>query len=185
MNKNKALFLDRDGTINFDSNYVFNPDVLSLLDGAAKAISIARDSGFKIIIVTNQSCVGRGYATIDQVNATNEKLESLLLEENPGAIIDLTLVAPDHPDKAGPRRKPKPGMIYEAVEKFNLDISQCWIIGDKINDPMTGIEAGIPKSQCLKVFRNRKHDVSPKEEGLDFQILLGLKEAVEHVINNS
>lgn len=157
---NKAVFLDRDGTINFDSDHVFDPDKVILLPGASESLKILRENGFKIIIVTNQSCIARGYASYDDVNKTHQKLRQLLLEQSKDAIIDLIQVAPDHPNTPTERRKPSAGMLLEAAENLNLDLNKCWIIGDKLSDPEAGIAAGLPKENCLLLKPNQNKNIS-------------------------
>ncbi len=180
----KAVFLDRDGTINFDSDHVFDPEKLFLLPGAADAISLARSSGYLIVLVTNQSCIGRGYATYHQVNATHQKLRQLLLSESPRTLIDLILVAPDHPDSASQRRKPSPGMLLEAAENLNLDLNQCWIIGDKPSDPQAGEAAGIPKDQCLLLHPNQVSPPKDSPKNTNYKIFPNILEAVSYLTGN-
>lgn len=154
----KCVFLDRDGTINFDYSHVFDPDRLALLPHVARAISKFNQNNFKVIIITNQSCLGRGLATWDQVDATNQKLLTLLLKEEQDAHIHKIYICPDHPDRKTNRRKPQPGMIMEAVKEFDIDLNKSWIIGDKPSDPECGLNAGIPQNHCLLVRPNQTED---------------------------
>jgi D-glycero-D-manno-heptose 1,7-bisphosphate phosphatase len=184
--KNKALFLDRDGTINFDSNHAFDSEVLFLLEGASEAIALAQDAGYRIVVVTNQSCIGRGYATYQQVMATHRKMRELLLSEYQTAKIDLILTAPDHPDIPGSRRKPAPGMLHEAAENLSLDLSSSWIIGDKITDPQAGESAGIPVSQCLLVLPNgieSESEEATTAESHKYSRFIDLLRAVQYILS--
>jgi D-glycero-D-manno-heptose 1,7-bisphosphate phosphatase len=181
---NKAVFLDRDGTINFDYSHVFDPERIQILDGVSESIESFQKAGYLVIIITNQSCLGRGMATNEQVRKTNEKILDLLIAENKNAKIDSILIAPDHPDKPTERRKPNPGMLFEAKSEFNIDLSKSWVIGDKETDPLTGVNAGISKTQCLLVHCNQTLD-DPKLAGSNFQKFQNLKEASKFVLTNA
>jgi histidinol-phosphate phosphatase family protein len=140
--KNRAVFLDRDGTINIDTNYVKNEEELILYPFAAKAIKMLNNTGYLVIIVTNQSGISRGYLNHDTLSKIHEKLEKELYREEK-AKIDKIYYCPSHPDENSRRRKPAPGMIEEAQKDFNIDLSQSFIIGDKISDIELGINTGI------------------------------------------
>lgn len=151
----KAVFLDRDGTINKDVGFLTDINNLELIDGAAEAIKKINNSGYLAIIVTNQPVIARGDITFEQLQAINNKLETLLGKE--GAYIDALYFCPHHTDKgfAGERpeyktdcncRKPKPGMIENACKDFNIDASQSFMIGDSQRDIECGTNAGCKKS---------------------------------------
>ncbi|HMO17628.1 MAG TPA: HAD-IIIA family hydrolase [Oligoflexia bacterium] len=180
-NSKPAVFLDRDGTINEDLDHVFQKERLILIKGAASAIGDLNRAGYLVIVVTNQSCIGRGFATTNQVNETNEHLQYILLKEDDNAHIAEFKVAPDHPDKASSRRKPGPGMIFEAVKDFNISLSDSWIIGDKKSDPESGYNAGIPGNQCilLKSGDEKKESLDSDISKPDFRISESLREAVD------
>lgn len=173
---NKAIFLDRDGTINFDYDHVFHPDRISLLPNVADAISLFRNLGYKIIIVTNQSCVGRGYTTLDEVIKTNERLNQLLILSNKNALIDKIQIAPEHPSTENSRRKPSSKMIDECIDLFQLDIKKCWIIGDRESDCLAGVNAGLPFSQCILVKKNQVESFKS-----DFTLFNSLSDAANHI----
>lgn len=149
--KQKAIFLDRDGTINKMVGFLTNIDDLELLDGAADAIKKINHSEYLAIVITNQPVIARGEVTINELNEIHNKLETLLGEK--GAYIDGLYYCPHHPDKGfiGERieykivcdcRKPKPGMILKAANDFNIDIANSWMIGDSKNDILCGKNAG-------------------------------------------
>ncbi len=178
---NKAIFLDRDGTINYDYGYVFDASRLEILKNCSEAIAQLRGLDFKIVIITNQSCIGRGMATEDQVNDTNNRLKKLLLQKNENAIVDAIEICPDHPDRPTPRRKPNAGMLLESKVKLNIDLERSWIIGDKLSDANTGIAAGIPKQQCILVQPNQIEKINKKNDFLMFNNLLQVS---NHIKNN-
>lgn len=159
MNKKKCIFLDRDGTINVYKCLLHNRDELMLEEKAAKAIKMINNSDYLCIVVSNQPVVARNLCTLEEVLEINKKLEKLLYKKN-GAYLDDIFICPHHPDKGYPEenkeykincncRKPKIGMIEKAVNKYNIDLSESYIIGDTTIDIMTGINAGL-KTILLK-----------------------------------
>jgi len=154
---NKALFLDRDGTILKEIEgtggetlgYLTSVAQVELIDGAADAIAIARKSGYKIIIITNQSAIARGWLTEEELLKINRKMYDLLLNANTDAVIDDLFYSPFHKDgiiekyKANhSSRKPDIGMVLEAKKKYNLDLRSSYMIGDAYTDIVCGINAG-------------------------------------------
>ena len=150
-NRQKAIFLDRDGTINVYNGLIASPDQIQLTDGAAEAIRWINRSGYLAIVVTNQPVIARGGCTLDELEKIHRRLFTLL--GNAGAYLDDLVFCPHHPDKGFPGenaayktdcpcRKPKPGMVFAMAEKYNIDISQSWMIGDTLRDVQTGKNAG-------------------------------------------
>lgn len=150
-NKQKAIFLDRDGTINKYVGFLRNIDDFELIDGVAEAICKINESGYLVIVVTNQPVIARGEVSFDELEEIHNKMETLLGKE--GAYLDAIYYCPHHPHKGyeGERpelkidcdcRKPKPGMLLKAAEDFNIDLSQSWMVGDGENDIKAGINAG-------------------------------------------
>lgn len=158
-NKQKAIFLDRDGTINKYVGFLRSIDDFELIDGAAEAIRLINQSGYLAIVVTNQPVIARGEVSWEELNEIHRKMATLLGRE--GAYIDGLYVCPHHPDKgfAGERleykidcdcRKPKPGMIIQASNNFNIDISESYMIGDSTRDVESGDNAGVKKSILIR-----------------------------------
>ena len=150
-NKQKAIFLDRDGTINKYVGFLRNIDDFELIDGVAEAIRKINESGYLAIVATNQPVIVRGEVSFDELEEIHNKMETLLGKE--GAYLNAIYYCPHHPHKGyeGERpelkidcdcRKPKPGMLLKAAEDFNIDLSQSWMIGDGENDIKAGINAG-------------------------------------------
>lgn len=151
MNRQKAVFLDRDGTINKYVGFLRDINEFELLDGVAEAVRKINASGYLAIVVTNQPVIARGEVTEEQLTEIHNKLETLLGRE--GAYLDAIYYCPHHPDKGfeGERaeykipcecRKPKPGLLLRAAEEFNIDLSQSWVVGDGENDIRAGRSAG-------------------------------------------
>lgn len=150
-NKQKAIFLDRDGTINKYVGFLRNIDDFELIDGVAEAIRKINESGYLAVVVTNQPVVARGEVSFEELEEIHNKMETLLGKE--GAYLDAIYYCPHHPHKGyeGERpelkidcdcRKPKPGMLLKAAVDFNIDLSRSWMVGDGENDIQAGINAG-------------------------------------------
>lgn len=150
-NKQKAIFLDRDGTINKYVGFLRDINEFELLAGVAKAIKKMNAFGYLVIVVTNQPVIARGEITFSQLQEIHNKMEMLLGAE--GAYIDAIYFCPHHPHKGYEEevselkmecdcRKPKPGMLLKAAKDFNIDLSQSWMVGDGANDINAGKAAG-------------------------------------------
>lgn len=146
-NKQKAIFLDRDGTINKYVGFLRHIDQFELIDGAAEAIKKINNSGYLAIVVTNQPVVARGEVTFEELEQIHNKMETLLGLE--GVYLDAIYYCPHHPHKGYEGeipelkidcscRKPKPGMLLQAAKDFNIDLSRSWMIGDSENDIKAG-----------------------------------------------
>jgi D-glycero-D-manno-heptose 1,7-bisphosphate phosphatase len=151
LNKQRAVFLDRDGTINKYIGFLKNIDDFELIDGVAGAIKRINERGYLTIMVTNQPVIARGEVNIEELQEVHNKMETLLGEK--GTYVDDIFFCPHHPDKGfeGERpeykidcdcRKPKPGMLLKAAEKYNIDLTQSWMVGDSKNDVEAGLNAG-------------------------------------------
>lgn len=149
--KQKAIFLDRDGTINKYVGFLLSPDQFELIDGVAEAIREINRSGYLAIVITNQPVIARGEVTVRELEMIHLKMETDLGKN--GAYLDGLYYCPHHPHKGYvgeiPElkincdcRKPKPGMIFRAAEEFNIDLSKSWMIGDGENDVRAGRAAG-------------------------------------------
>ena len=143
----KAVFLDRDGTINKYVGFLRNVDEFELMPGVAEAIRKINNSGYLAIVVTNQPVIARGEVTVPELQLIHNKMETLLGAE--GAYLDAIYYCPHHPHKGYEGeipelkidcdcRKPKPGMLIRAAEDFNIDLSNSWMIGDGENDVKAG-----------------------------------------------
>jgi len=164
--KQKAIFLDRDGTINKYVGFLKNIDDFELLPGVSDAIKLINQSDYLAIVVTNQPVVARGDVTFDQLNEIHNKMETLLGKE--GAYLNGLYFCPHHPDKGFEGeipelkidcdcRKPKPGMLLKAAKDFNIDLSQSWMVGDENSDIECGKNAGC--KTCL--LHEKANDIVP------------------------
>lgn len=144
-----AAFLDRDGVLNIDDGYVFRPEDLRLVEGAAAAVRRLNEAGLRVIVVTNQSGVARGYFSEAEMHGFNAHLAATLAKA--GARLDAIYACPYHPEGVVPRyrldhpdRKPRPGMILRAMAEHAIDPARSFLIGDKESDIEAARQAGIP-----------------------------------------
>lgn len=163
-NKQKAIFLDRDGTINKYVGFLRNIDDFELIDGVSEAIKQINQSGYLAIVVTNQPVIARGEVTWDELHEIHKKMETLLGKD--GAYIDSIYICPHHPDKGfeGERteykfdcdcRKPKPGLLLQAAKDFNIDLSESYMIGDSERDVEAGQNAGCKESDVIETNKGQ------------------------------
>lgn len=143
----KAVFLDRDGTINEEREYLSRVEDFSLIEGAAEAISLLGDAGFLVVVVTNQSGIGRGYYSEEDFENINRHMASEL--EKHGAKVNASYFCPHHPSHGKGKykaecdcRKPLPGMLLKAAADLGIDLASSWMVGDKKSDIDAGIAAG-------------------------------------------
>ena len=162
-NKQKAIFLDRDGTINKYVGFLRNIDDFELIEGVSEAIKQINQSGYLAIVVTNQPVIARGEVSWDELNEVHKKMETLLGKD--GAYIDGLYICPHHPDKGfdGERpeykfdcdcRKPKPGLLLQAAKDYNIDLSQSYMIGDSERDVEAGKAAGCKDSILIETNKD-------------------------------
>jgi len=142
----RAVFLDRDGTINVEKEYLFHPAEFEFIPGAEEAIARLNRGGFLVIVISNQSGVARGYYTEEDVFHLHQYADKRLAEK--GAHVDAWLYCPHHPDGRGSYalpcrcRKPQTGMFTEAADRFDIDLESSIMIGDKLIDIQAGKGAG-------------------------------------------
>ena len=139
--KKKAIFLDRDGVINKEVSYLSDPDKFEFIEGSIDALRDLKNMGYLLIVITNQAGIARGYFTENTLSKIHTKMTMIL--KNYEIEIDGIYICPHHPNFTGPCecRKPKPGMIIDASNKYNVDLNQSYMIGDTLKDIETGINA--------------------------------------------
>jgi mannose-1-phosphate guanylyltransferase/phosphomannomutase len=187
--KQKCIFLDRDGTINKFRGLLHDIDKFQLETLASEAIRLINSSGYLCIMVTNQSVVARNLCTITELDNIHGKMETLL--GNQGAYLDDIYYCPHHPDGGYPEenkaykikchcRKPDTGMIDMAAEKYNIDLSRSFIIGDSLVDIKTGINAGLHTILLTADQHDNKQFLATKPE----YIFKNLYDAVNFILNS-
>lgn len=167
----KVAFLDRDGVINKDAGYTYKIDEFEFIDGCIDALKIFQENDYKIIIVTNQSGIGRGYYS----EAAYHKLtrwycEQLLAQ---GIIITDVFHCPHSPEDVCACRKPKEGLFLQAAQKYSIDFSSSLMVGDKLSDLQAGQAAGISRLILIDVDSNKKNNQ-------DILIAAGVSNPIEH-----
>ncbi len=172
-----AVFLDRDGTLIEDAGYLADPAGVRLFPDARVALRRLRDAGYVLVIVTNQSGIGRGYYTEAEFHRVNEAMLGLLGTD----LIGATYFCPDHPDQPTPRRKPAPGMLWEAAHAHGLDLSRSFMIGDRKGDIEAGRAAGCAASILVRTGIGATEEA---KAGADF-VAVDLGAAVEWVLRRS
>lgn len=177
----KAVFLDRDGTINIDVGYLGEPEGLVFIRGAKEGVRLLKKKGFLVFIVTNQSGVGRGYFSLESLKSINEKM---LHEFGKNRIhIDGIYYCPHHPRERCKCRKPQPKIVKDIAKRFKINLERSYFIGDKLIDVQTGKNAG-----CRTVLINADTSCLIEEEDdwspPDF-VAKDLKEAARWVVKSS
>ena len=154
----RAAFLDRDGTIARDGPYCSRVEDFEILPYVPQAIKLLNEHGFKVVVVTNQSGVARGYFTEETLRQIHQHMEEELAKY--GAQIDAIYYCPHHPDDGCDCRKPKPKLIFQAAEELGINLSLSYLVGDMIQDIVAGKAAG-----CKTVLLNSNSD--PYDGGLN------------------
>lgn len=155
-NKQRAVFVDRDGTLNVLKGFITKPEDIELIKGTESAVRTLNKMGYLVIVVTNQPIIARGDCTKSELSAIHNRLETLLGQG--GAFLDAVYYCPHHPDSGFKNeikelkikctcRKPEPGLIFKARDEFNIDLSQSFMVGDTIRDVEAGQNAG-----CISVL---------------------------------
>jgi D-glycero-D-manno-heptose 1,7-bisphosphate phosphatase len=180
MTRVPAVFLDRDGTIVDDPGFLKDPKQVRLLDGAAHAISRLNKAKIPVIVVTNQSGIGRGLISWDAYKGVSGRVEELLAAES--AVLTATFVCPHHPELTGPCLCRKPGVkLYrEAAVQYDVDLARSWWIGDRLSDVMP---AQIFAGTALLVETGTGATYAGTARALGFAVVKDLAAAVEVVLS--
>lgn len=177
----RAVFIDRDGTVNEERDYLYRPEEFVFIPGAPQAIRRLNEAGFLVIIVTNQSGVARGFYTEEDVLLLHRHVAALL--EEYGARVDGWFYCPHHPSGRGSYalpcrcRKPMPGMLLEAARRFDIDLEASFMIGDKLVDLEAGKAAGC-RSILVRTGYGSDEERSCPEGAVVFDDLLAAVESL-------
>jgi D-glycero-D-manno-heptose 1,7-bisphosphate phosphatase len=177
-----AIFLDRDGVIIENRpNYIRSWKDVTIFPQAVSALSRIRLSPYKIVLVTNQSVVGRGIISYQEAEAINQRLVAEL--EGAGCRIDGLFICPHAPEARCACRKPQPGLILQAVQALSLDVSRSWMIGDAWSDLLAGQNAGIRQNVLVRTGRGLEQSLLPMPPGLKSVLIFDtLAQALEAMI---
>ncbi len=143
-----AVFLDRDGTLNIERTYLCDPDKLELFPDVFESLTRLRDHGFLLFVVTNQSGIGRGYYTEEDMHRVNRRLEEVLAPE--GISFEQIYFAPESPEQDSAGRKPSPKFLLDAARDFGVDLANSYMVGDKMSDLRCGWNAGVRRSILVR-----------------------------------
>ncbi len=174
------LILDRDGVINQDSDdYIKRPEEWIPVPGSLKAIARANRAGFRVIVVTNQSGLARGYFDINKLNAIHKKMHQKLARL--GGKIEAVFFCPHAPDDGCDCRKPKPGMLNEIRERLNISLDKVWFVGDTFSDVQAARSAGtVPV--LVRTGKGEK-TLASDNDLTDVQIFSDLASCIETLVN--
>ncbi|HEX9252728.1 MAG TPA: HAD family hydrolase, partial [Ignavibacteriaceae bacterium] len=181
----KAVFLDRDGTLNLDPGYLGNPKDLKLFSDTGNVLAALKNNyHFKLIVISNQSGVARGLITEEDVISVNEELNRRLLEFN--VQIDAFYYCPFHPDFSNEEdcfcRKPSPKMIFDSAKDFNIDLAKSYLIGDSVSDIKAGISADLKTILVKTGYGAESISILQKENNFPNFVAENLTEACNFII---
>lgn len=172
----RAVFLDRDGTITREVGYLADPDALEFIPGVAEAIAMLNHNEWLSIVVTNQSGTGRGYFTRESVERVHHRMQHMLSKE--GAFLDAIYYCPHRPEDGCDCRKPRIGLLRQAVADFGIELSHSYVVGDKLSDMEMGRRAGCNTALVLTGYGKE----SENEAGHVSFVAPDLRAAVDWIV---
>jgi len=179
----RAVFLDRDGTLIEDKDYLHRAEDVVIFPGSGAALGKLRAAGFKLFMVTNQSGVGRGYFTMDDVEKVHGRLSRELARDD--AQFERIYVAPEAPDAPSRGRKPSPRFLFDARDEFGIDLSHSYMIGDKLIDLECGWNAGVKKSILVRTGYGEEVATKLPDTARRAVVVNDLVEAVEWILRDA
>lgn len=186
----RAVFLDRDGTLIEDKNYLDTPEGVEWFDGAFEALGMLSEAGYRLVMITNQSGVARGYMTEGDVRAIHDRIESDLAER--GLAFDGIYYCPyledgdvDEYARDSRLRKPSPGMLHDARDELNLTLENSWIVGDKLSDVETGVRAGCSTVLVRTGKGNSAEQDVPERDFTPDAVVDGIRDAAEAILERT
>lgn len=178
---NRAVFLDRDGTLIVEKNYLHRPEDVELYPGAGAALKRLADAGFKLIVVTNQSGIGRGYFTMADAERVNDRINSELARD--GVCFEKTYIAPEPPGQPSHGRKPSPQFLLDARDEFGVNLAESIMVGDKFSDLECGWNAGVQHCILVRTGYGARVEMESKDELARAVIVDGLKEMANWILS--
>jgi D-glycero-D-manno-heptose 1,7-bisphosphate phosphatase len=177
---NRAVFLDRDGTIMEDTSSLGDVERVVLIPSAAVALRRLRDAGYKLFIITNQSGIGRGYFPREVVEQIHAHLDEQFGKA--GVQFDRYYVCPHHPEDNCDCRKPKPKYLLDAAREYGLDLGRCFMVGDRASDIGAGVNAGV---KTILVLTGAGQETLTKNETKPDHVAGDIAEAVEWILRQT
>ena len=179
-----AIFLDRDGTLIVDKDYLHTPEEVEFFPGALEALARAAAAGFELIMVTNQSGVGRGYFTIEDVHHVHRHIEAECQKH--AVAFRAIYIAPEHPDAPSRGRKPSAAFLFDARDEFGIDLASSYMIGDKLIDLECGWNARVRRSLLVRTgYGSKVEKKSRPAELKDAIVVNDICQAVNWVLEDS
>jgi D-glycero-D-manno-heptose 1,7-bisphosphate phosphatase len=179
----RAVFLDRDGTLIEDKDYLHRPEEVVVFPGAGEALQRLQDAGFLLIIVTNQSGIGRGYFTIEDCERVHERLVNEFAKSR--VLFTKFYVAPEAPNRPSRGRKPSPQFLFDARDEFGIDLTQSYIVGDKLIDLECGWNAKVRQSILVRTGYGGKFEKSNPEIAQRAVVVDDIRAAADWMLKQS
>ncbi|MEI9961702.1 MAG: HAD family hydrolase [Limisphaerales bacterium] len=179
---NRAVFLDRDGTLIVEKNYLHRPEDVEIFPGAGSALKKLADAGFKLFMVTNQSGIGRGYFTMADAESVNEHLTQEFARD--GVRFEKIYIAPEAPDQPSRGRKPSPQFLFDARDEFDLNLAESFMVGDKLIDLECGWNAGVKKNILVRTGYGAELERMEADKLTRAVIVDGLPEAADWILKS-
>ena len=181
MKARRAIFVDRDGTLIAEKDYLHKPEQVQFIEGSITALKAAIEAGFVIVMVTNQSGVGRGYFSMADVEKVHERLAREMAMHQ---VSLLTIyVAPEAPDLPSRGRKPSPQFLFDARDEYDIDLARSYMIGDKLIDLECGWNAGVRKSILVRTGYGAKLEAAGLPPGA--VVVDDLRAAIEWILRDA
>ena len=178
---NRAVFLDRDGVLIEEKNYLHRVEDVAFIPGGPPALQRLRDAGFQLFIVSNQSGVGRGYFTLAEVGQVNAHL--VLEFARQGVTFRKIYIAPEAPEQPSRGRKPSPQFLFDARDEFGLDLAQSYMIDDKLIDLECGWNAGVKHSILVRTGYGSEQERKNRKRFARAVVVDDLAAAAEWILN--
>ena len=179
----RAIFIDRDGTLIVDKDYLHKPDEVEFFEGALAALKRASDAGFEIVMVTKQSGVGRGYFTMEDVVTVHAHMAKKMYAQQVKMLE--VYVAPEAPDAPSRGRKPSPQFLFDARNAYHIDLSRSYMIGDKLIDLECGWNAGVRRSILVRTGYGAKVEVKEAKELRDAIVVDDICDAIDWILKDA
>ncbi len=176
---NRAVFLDRDGTLIKDVHYLKDPEQIEIIEGVGCSLDTIKKSGFGIFMHTNQSGITRGYYGWEDVRACNHRMLQML--NLPEDFFDQVCIAPEDRFVPGGLRKPSPKFELEMISRYDLMPRRCWMVGDKWIDAETGLNAGM-RAALVQTGKPLDDDLLDRAASLSVEVFTGLEQFVGHLL---
>ena len=178
-----AIFIDRDGTLIADKDYLHKPEEVQFIEGAIQALKRAIEAGFEIVMVTNQSGVGRGYFSMADVNIVHEHMAREMSAEKVSMLHIYT--APEAPDAPSRGRKPSPQFLFDARDAYDLDLARSYMIGDKWIDLECGWNAGVRRSILVRTGYGAAVEAQHREKLRDAIVVDDVCAAIDWILGDA